>query len=126
MTTRSRGSKNEDNEALAKQFIGALQRQKTFLVQNHVCRNVVNLTPKHDIEPSILPFFLIMCGEKCADVHLKYCIKENGITMFEGGSIFSPTKLGVNRAYPLDNLVLRKEMDPPDENRAGRGEIGAR
>ena len=29
--------KNEDDDALAKNYIGALQRQTTFLVLNHVC-----------------------------------------------------------------------------------------
>ena len=77
--------KNEDNKVLAKQFIGALQRQKTFLVQNHVCRNVVNLTPKHDIEPSILPLVLILCGQSVPMFSSNTASKKTVLPCLKGG-----------------------------------------
>jgi len=102
---------DEELKEEVSRIFDAMGRNKYIKIQNHITRIICKTTNTHDVENSLLSYYLVMMSCHVAENHLRYLDVENGIPMFVKGSIIGPTKTDTDPNHTLNNLILRTEND---------------
>lgn len=109
------GSRDPEIKQGVGEIFDAMGRNKFIKIQNHITRTICKTSNQHDVENSLLPYFLTMAACNLAESHLQRQCPENGIPMFKKGSIIGPTNSTTDRDNELNNLILRTEHADDDE-----------
>lgn len=109
------GSRDLELKEGVGEIFDAMGRNKFIKIQNHITRTICKTSNQHDVENSLLPYFLTMAACNLAESHLQHQCPENGIPMFKKGSIIGPTNSATDRDNELNNLILRTEHADDDE-----------
>ena len=110
-----RGSRDPGLKADVMAIFEAMGRNKFIRIQNHITRTICRSANQHDVETSLLPYYLVMMACNFAEKHLHYQNPRNGIPMFIKGSVIGPTNTTTDRNHDLNNLILRTEHEDDDD-----------